>query len=68
MLTLGSVESSWGTQVADLPPSLGDYEGFGNFTGGGNSTVKRAVRFAAANMLNEIDMKTGDAYWANAEG
>jgi putative alpha-1,2-mannosidase len=68
VLTLGSVESSWGTHVVDLPPSLGNYEGFGNFTGGVNSTVKRAVRFAAANMLNEMDKKTGGAYWANVEG
>jgi putative alpha-1,2-mannosidase len=68
VLTLGSVESSWGTQVADLPPSLGNYEGFGNFTGGVNSTAKRAVRFAAVNMLNEMDKKTGGAYWANVEG
>jgi putative alpha-1,2-mannosidase len=27
-LTLGRNESSWGTQVTDLPPSLGTYEGF----------------------------------------
>ena len=29
VLTLGSKESSWGTKVADLPPSLGHYKGFG---------------------------------------
>ncbi|KAI1002057.1 putative secreted glycosidase [Podosphaera aphanis] len=28
VLTLGSQESSWGTEVKDLPPSLGTYEGF----------------------------------------
>jgi len=71
VLTLGSAESSWGTHVADLPPSLGTYEGFGNFTGSTNSTSKsgkRAVRYAAANMLNELSKKTGGAYWAENEG
>lgn len=28
VLTLGRNESSWGTKVEDLPPSVGDYEGF----------------------------------------
>lgn len=32
VLNLGSTESSWGTQVADLPPSLGKYTGFSNGT------------------------------------
>jgi putative alpha-1,2-mannosidase len=27
-VTLGRNESHWGTQVKDLPPSLGDYEGY----------------------------------------
>jgi putative alpha-1,2-mannosidase len=70
VLTLGSTESSWGTAVADLPPSLGTYEGFGNFTT--NSTLsalrKRAVRFAAAHILDEMEKKTGGAYWAETEG
>ncbi|KAK4226747.1 glycoside hydrolase [Podospora fimiseda] len=38
VLTLGNEESSWGTEVKDLPPSLGRYQGFdkkGNTTGGG---------------------------------
>lgn len=30
VLTLGDRESDWGTKVEDLPPSLGEYEGFGN--------------------------------------
>ncbi|KAJ4399999.1 hypothetical protein N0V85_005873 [Neurospora sp. IMI 360204] len=30
VLTLGGRESEWGTKVEDLPPSLGEYEGFGN--------------------------------------
>lgn len=28
VLTLGKNESSWGTKVEDLPPSLGQYSGF----------------------------------------
>ncbi|KAF3767307.1 family 92 glycoside hydrolase [Cryphonectria parasitica EP155] len=36
VLTLGLNESSWGTQVADLPPSLSAYTGF-------NSTVARRM-------------------------
>lgn len=30
VLTLGRNESTWGTRVEDLPPSLGSYEGFGS--------------------------------------
>ena len=66
MLTLGSTESSWGTQVKDLPPSLGKYEGFGNFTT--NSTASafrnRAVRFGSAPTHDPLFAKTGDSYWA----
>lgn len=32
VLTLGSQESKWGTEVKDLPPSLGKYEGFDQTT------------------------------------
>lgn len=33
VLTLGKSESAWGTNVADLPPSLSHYRGFsGNLT------------------------------------
>ncbi|SZF05428.1 unnamed protein product [Blumeria hordei] len=32
ILTLGPQESTWGTNILDLPPSLGPYEGFGNST------------------------------------
>ncbi|KAK4033816.1 glycoside hydrolase [Parachaetomium inaequale] len=38
VLTLGRNESAWGTRVEDLPPSLGEYQGFG-----GNGSVKRAT-------------------------
>jgi putative alpha-1,2-mannosidase len=70
VLTLGSSESSWGTAVVDLPPSLGTYEGFGNFTTNSTSSAsrKRAVRYAAAHILDEMDKKTGGAYWAETEG
>ena len=40
VLTLGRNESAWGTQVADLPPSLGSYEGFNE----PNRTARRATR------------------------
>jgi putative alpha-1,2-mannosidase len=39
VLTLGPQESAWGTRVVDLPPSLGTYEGFGNFTGNDGGEV-----------------------------
>ncbi|TVY80923.1 putative secreted glycosidase [Lachnellula suecica] len=67
VLTLGSTESTWGTQVADLPPSLGTYVGFGNGTGNGTMTSKRAVRFGAA-PINALTEKTGGNYWAQAQG
>ena len=74
VLTLGAKESSWGTAVADLPPSLGTYEGFGNYSG--NSTAagryrKRAVRFSEVDLFSEHSPtleKTGGAYWADPEG
>lgn len=74
MLTLGAKESSWGTAVSDLPPSLGTYEGFGNSTG--NSTAgskyrRRAVRFDEVDLYSEHSptlSKTGGAYWAEPEG
>jgi putative alpha-1,2-mannosidase len=70
VLTLGSTESGWGTQVKDLPPSLGKYEGFGNFTT--NSTASalrnRAVRFASAPTHDPLFAKTGDSYRAEEEG
>lgn len=40
VLTLGSAESAWGTRVDDLPPSVSEYEGYGN------STVSRLRRRA----------------------
>jgi putative alpha-1,2-mannosidase len=70
VLTLGATESAWGTAVADLPPSLGTYEGFGNSTG--NSTAnRRAVKFAEVDLYSEHAAtlsKTGGAYWPEPEG
>lgn len=66
VLTLGSKESAWGTRVEDLPPSLGTYEGFGNFTTNSTSTTrKRAVRYAAS-LHDATNAKVGGAYWAEA--
>lgn len=48
VLTLGRNESSWGTKVEDLPPSLGTYTGFnGTYSKrmtGGNGQVARSYR------------------------
>lgn len=44
MLTLGRNESSWGTRIEDLPPSLSEYLGF-NGTGNGNGTGTVGERF-----------------------
>lgn len=41
VLTLGPTESSWGTAVKDLPPSMGHYSGF-NGTAPVNATVHAA--------------------------
>ncbi|KAK4103416.1 glycoside hydrolase family 92 protein [Parathielavia hyrcaniae] len=49
VLTLGRNESSWGTRVEDLPPSLGRYEGFG----GGNGSLRRAAATAARRWRRE---------------
>lgn len=40
VLTLGASESAWGTQVADLPPSLSEYVGYGNGTGNGTYSAR----------------------------
>lgn len=61
VLTLGSSESSWGTSVADLPPSLGEYTGF-NSTGGGNGTSGRSyVRRANPGMRYAREAELGMA-------
>ncbi|OWP02854.1 glycoside hydrolase family 92 protein [Marssonina coronariae] len=69
VLTLGSTESSWGTAVADLPPSLGKYEGFGNYSRNatGSAPQKRAVKFATAPLQSELNAKTGGAFWTDNE-
>ena len=77
VLTLGSSESSWGTAVADLPPSLGTYVGFGNSTTNSTHTnLRRATPFGGhrdsvfPNAIPSFgkDFKTGGAYWAEAAG
>jgi putative alpha-1,2-mannosidase len=42
VLTLGWNESTWGTRVEDLPPSLSPYMGFGG--GAVNVTVERMLK------------------------
>lgn len=45
VLTLGRNESSWGTHVDDLPPSLGDYAGFnGTYS---RRSVTRAASYSS---------------------
>ncbi|PVH89054.1 glycoside hydrolase family 92 protein [Cadophora sp. DSE1049] len=69
VLVLGSTESAWGTQVKDLPPSLGTYEGFGNYSvNGTESKRKREVRYAAADLSDGLGRNNGGAYWAENEG
>jgi putative alpha-1,2-mannosidase len=77
VLTLGSSESTWGTAVADLPPSLGTYVGFGNSTTNSTHTIsKRATTFGGhhdsvfPNAMPNFgkDLKTGGAYWTEAAG
>jgi putative alpha-1,2-mannosidase len=77
VLTLGPVESTWGTAVADLPPSLGTYVGFGNSTTNSKSKYrKRAMMYDGHRdspfpiSIPEMgkEFKTGGAYWAAAAG
>ncbi len=63
VLTLGANESSWGTAVKDLPPSLGNYEGFGNSSTKVTEGRKRGVRYASA-ALGEWNRKFDGSYWA----
>ena len=65
-MVLGSSESAWGTQVADLPPSLGEYVGFGNETS--SKSTRRAVRYVEQAAKMGTDELTGAAYWENVEG
>jgi putative alpha-1,2-mannosidase len=64
VLTLGKNESTWGTQVSDLPPSLGEYVGFGNdMNSTANKWRKRTMRWFADEEENVgISAKTRDAY------
>lgn len=76
VLVLGEKESTWGTQVADLPPSLSEYA----FKWNGNGTAsgqplkagdRRAVLFDESVVPasgDRLDVKTGGNYWAEAAG
>jgi putative alpha-1,2-mannosidase len=55
VLTLGRNESSWGTRVEDLPPSLSEYTGF-NGTIGGNATAQRFRRWDEMGRLRVGDL------------
>ncbi|KAM3078033.1 hypothetical protein ACMFMG_002668 [Clarireedia jacksonii] len=73
VLVLGEKESAWGTRVEDLPPSLGEYVGYGNGTGTNATTAfgKRAVRFDEGSVPmagKDLKIKTGGSYWAEAGG
>lgn len=76
MLTLGARESTWGTLVSDLPPSLGEYTGYngtGNNTASGQpyKLMERAVVFdegVVPASESELRVKTGGNYWAEAAG
>lgn len=77
VLVLGSSESSWGTQISDLPPSLGEYVGYngtGNNTASGQPVTGlagRAVIFderVVPASGNKLGAKTGGSYWAEAAG
>ena len=48
VLTLGKNESSWGRDVADLPPSLGEYGGFGGSSTGAKKLMRSAMDASAA--------------------
>ena len=62
VLYLGPQESAWGTQVADLPPSLGEYTGFNatgtNTTRGGRGSFARR---AGAGLRYERSVELGMA-------
>ncbi len=54
VLTLGANESAWGTAVADLPPSLGEYVGF-NSSNSSSSSAGRGSKRAGGPMLRHRD-------------
>jgi putative alpha-1,2-mannosidase len=59
VLTLGKNESSWGTMVQDLPPSLGSYEGFNSARFGGRA---RRWERASAVLGREAVRKRGRGF------
>ncbi|KAL2259822.1 hypothetical protein VTK26DRAFT_6363 [Humicola hyalothermophila] len=58
VLVLGRNESAWGTRVEDLPPSLGEYEGFDN-GGAEGKRVWEKRRAAAAAVMKEPGYRGG---------
>lgn len=62
VLTLGRNESTWGTRVEDLPPSLGGYEGFNSSsTATSSKSKKRSVR---RDLGLDADL-SGNGYWGS---
>ena len=63
VLTLGFNESSWGTQVEDLPPSLGEYVGFGNATNGtAGESLGAAATLEKRSARTEFAWKGGEMW------
>ena len=60
-MTLGKNESSWGTMVQDLPPSLGSYEGFNSTRFGGRA--RRWERASAG-----LGREAARGYWGGEKG
>jgi hypothetical protein len=58
VLTLGRNESSWGTRVEDLPPSLSEYVGGGNGTGNGTRGFERRWKSGGAKVESLVDMES----------
>lgn len=61
VLYLGRNESSWGTRVEDLPPSLGEYQGYnssyGGYGGSGSRIKERGMRLADSSPHLGAEMK-----------
>ena len=58
VLTLGRNESSWGTRVEDLPPSLSTYVGFGNAST--NATVERRWKAGGRARFGSMEQQAGE--------
>lgn len=58
VLTLGKNESSWGTHVEDLPPSVNAYVGFNSSKEAGPGR-KRAVRYDTNMEMGSLASQAG---------